>query len=211
MEPCGSCACTKTAERLAQKQGRVLRVVLWLNLVMFFVEGGAGVWARSSALLGDSLDMLGDALAYGATLFALHRGLRWKARATVLKGSLMAVTAVGVLASAVGRAVLAQPPEPLTMTGVGVLALLVNGACLLLLTRHRSDDMNMSSAWVCSRNDLIANAAVIAAAALVALTGSLWPDFIVGVGIAILFSSSALDALRAGLRPGMARSANLTT
>jgi Co/Zn/Cd efflux system component len=188
----------------------VLRVVLWLNLLMFFVEAGAGMLARSSALLGDSLDMLGDALAYGATLFVLHRSITWKARATLLKGSLMAVTAVGVLLSAIGRAVASLPPEPVTMTAIGVMALVVNGICLLLLTRHRSDDMNMSSAWVCSRNDIIANVSVLAAASLVALTDTLWPDFIVGVGIAILFSFSALAALRAGLRPRTSPSAGLT-
>lgn len=201
MESCESCSCTKTAEALALKQGRVLRIVLWLNLIMFFVEAGAGILARSSALLGDSLDMLGDALAYGATLWVLRRGMVWKARATVLKGVLMGVTALGVLASAVGRAVAGELPAPEAITGIGLLALVANGACLLLLTRHRSDDMNLSSAWTCSRNDLIANAAVIGAGGVVALTSSFWPDFIVGVGIAWLFMSSALTALRAGLRP----------
>ncbi len=201
MESCDSCSCTTTAEALALKQGRVLRIVLWLNLVMFFVEASAGILARSSALLGDSLDMLGDALAYGATLWVLRRGMVWKARATVLKGVLMGVTAFGVLASAVGRAVAGELPAPEAITGIGLLALVVNGACLLLLTRHRSDDMNLSSAWTCSRNDLIANIAVIAAGGLVVLTNSFWPDFIVGVGIALLFSSSALGALKAGLGP----------
>ncbi|MBL8744351.1 MAG: cation transporter [Myxococcales bacterium] len=177
----------------------MLRIVLALNLAMFLVEGGAGLFARSSALLGDSLDMLGDALAYGATLFVLHRGAAWKARATVLKGVLMALTGLGVLVAAVVRARLGETPGGATISGIGFLALVVNGLCLLLLTRHRGDDMNLASAWTCSRNDLVANASVIAAGAIVALTGSLWPDFIVGVGIAVLFTSSAATALRNGL------------
>ncbi len=195
-----SCSCSQTADALALKQGRVLRIVLGLNLVMFFVEAGAGIVAGSSALLGDSLDMLGDALAYGATLLVLHRTEIWKARATVLKGVLMALTGLGVLVGAIVRARSGEVPGAATISAIGFLALAVNGACLLLLTRHRSDDMNLSSAWTCSRNDLIANAAVIGAGAIVAFTRSFWPDFIVGVGIAILFTSSAVTALRNGLR-----------
>jgi Co/Zn/Cd efflux system component len=198
MERCGGCACTETAEALATKQGRVLRVALALNLGMFMVELTAGVLAKSSALTGDSLDMLGDALAYGATLFVLHRTVTWKARATMLKGALMALTGVGVLVGAVARLVAGEPPAAMAVAGIGLLALAVNVVCLLLLTRHRSDDMNMSSAWTCSRNDLIANGAVIAVGGLVALTGSLWPDFIVGVGIAALFLWSAIAAMRLG-------------
>jgi Co/Zn/Cd efflux system component len=200
MESCGGCACTDTAEALASKQGRVLRIVLALNLGMFVVELTAGILARSSALTGDSLDMLGDALAYGATLLVLHRTMAWKARATALKGALMAATGVGVLVGAVARLVAGAPPDAMAVAGVGLAALAVNIACLLLLTRHRSDDMNMSSAWTCSRNDLLANGAVIAVGGLVAFTGSLWPDFLVGVGIAALFLWSARAALQAGLR-----------
>ncbi len=199
-----SCSCTKTADALARKQGRVLRIILGLNLVMFFIEGGAGMFARSSALLGDSLDMLGDALAYGATLFVLGKGPAWTARATVLKGAMMGLTAVGVLVVAGLRLVEARAPGFEAMTGIGLLALAVNTGCLVLLTRHRSDDMNLSSAWACSRNDLIANAAVIAAGGIVAFTGTHWPDFVVGVGIALLFASSAVNALRAGLRSASA-------
>jgi Co/Zn/Cd efflux system component len=189
-----------TAEMLARRQGRVLRVVLWINAVMFVVEASSGLAARSTALLGDSLDMLGDALAYGATLFALHRGPIWKGRAATLKGVLMAATAVGVLSSAVWRGLAAEPPAPLAIGGIGLLALAANAACLVLLTRHRDDDVNMSSAWVCSRNDLVANVSVIAAGGLVALTGSFWPDLAVGVAITLLFARSALMVLRAAAR-----------
>jgi Co/Zn/Cd efflux system component len=191
--------CARTAERLAVKQGKVLRVILWLNLGMFVVEATAGVLARSSALLGDSLDMLGDALAYGATLLVLRRSLTWKSRASIFKGALMTLTAVGVLVAALFRASAGELPTSEAMGGVGLAALVVNAACLYLLSRHRSDDLNMSSAWTCSRNDLIANSAVIAAAGAVAVTGSLWPDFIVGVGIAGLFFASGFSVLRAAL------------
>ncbi|MFO0554497.1 MAG: cation transporter [Polyangiaceae bacterium] len=205
METCTSCACSKTAETLVRGQTRVLYVVLCLNLSMFVVEATAGLLARSSALSGDSLDMLGDALAYGATLFVLRRAAAWKARATLLKGTLMALTAVGVFAGAMMRLVNGELPSPAAMGGVGLLALAVNAACLGLLMRYRTQDSNMASAWACSRNDIVANLSVIAAGGVVALTHSRWPDFIVGVGITLLFASSALAALRAGLRapPGV--------
>lgn len=144
MESSETCSCTKSAEVLSSKQGRVLRIVLWLNLGMFFVEASAGILARSSALTGDSLDMLGDALSYGATLFVLRRDLAWKARATVLKGVLMAATAVGVLVGAILRARAAEVPVPEAMSGIGLIALVVNAGCLILLTRHRGDDLNLA-------------------------------------------------------------------
>ncbi|MBK6517654.1 MAG: cation transporter [Polyangiaceae bacterium] len=203
------CSCDQTAEALAATQGRVLRVVLGLNLGMFVVEALAGHLARSSALLGDSLDMLGDALAYGATLLVLRRGDLWKARATMLKGALMALTSIGVLISAGLRAWSGMTPSAEAIGAFGLLALAVNAACLALLMRHRSDDMNMAAAWTCSRNDLIANGAVLAAGAIVAWSDSLWPDFAVGVGIAILFMRSALVTLRSAATRdhGLAREA----
>jgi Co/Zn/Cd efflux system component len=192
-----ACGCAPEDDGLARRQGRLLRIVLGLNLGMFVVEGLSGYLGKSSALQGDSLDMLGDALAYGATLLALDRAAVWKARAARLKAVLMGVTALGVLAAAIARAVAGALPSPVTMGGIGVLALVVNATCLALLMRHRDDDVNMSTAWTCSRNDILANVSVLGAGAAVAATGSLWPDFAVGVGIAALFMASAFAAWRA--------------
>lgn len=192
----GCCDCSEAAKALATRRRKVLYVVLGLNAVMFLVELTAGVLARSSALLGDSLDMLGDALAYGLTLYALDRGARWKANAAFVKGALMGFTGVAALAAAIARMSIGAPPIPEPIGAVGVAALLVNAACLALLMRHRGDDVNLRSAWICSRNDLITNVAVIAAGVLVGVTGSAWPDFIVGFAIAGLFLVSAARVLR---------------
>ena len=191
--------CEGKAEALAQlrvRQGRVLKIVLAINAGMFLVEMVAGVVGRSTALLGDSLDMLGDALVYGASLYVLDRGPVWRARASLLKGLVMLLLGLGVLVEAVMKAVNQVVPHPEAMGGIGLLALVANVGCLVLLFRHREDDINMRSSWICSRNDIIANVSVVAAAVGVWFFVSWWPDVLVGSGIAVLFILSAVAILR---------------
>lgn len=181
---------------LLGRQRRVLLAVLAINTGMFVVEFGAGLVAGSVALLGDSLDMLGDALVYGFSLYVLQRSLVWRARAALLKGVVMLAFGAGVLIESGLRLRSGLPPEVALMAGIGALALAANTICFALLWRHRSDDLNLRSTWLCSRNDLIANTAVLVAAAGVARFQSLWPDVIVGVAIALLFLRTALVVLR---------------
>lgn len=181
---------------LRTRQRKMLTIVLGINAIMFVAEASAGLIGQSTALLGDALDMFGDASVYGLTLYALDRGTRWMARATMAKGLVMLAFAVGVLAEAVIKLFASHAPEPHVMTGVGAVALLANVACLGLLLAHREDDVNMKSAWICSRNDIIANVSVIAAGAMVWRWQSAWPDLIVGVGISMLFLASAVGVLR---------------
>lgn len=185
---------------LRQRQRRMLTVVLAINVGMFLVEATTGLLSRSTALLGDSLDMFGDAAVYGLTIYALDRGTAWTARAAIIKGCVMAAFGIGVFAEAAAKMAGQVMPHAQVMGGIGVLALLANTACLALLLRHRQDDINMKSAWICSRNDIAANVSVIGASSLVWLFHSFWPDVIVGVGIAILFLLSAIGVLREGLR-----------
>lgn len=184
---------------LRARQGRVLVIVLLINAIMFVVEFAAGLAAESTALLGDSLDMLGDSLVYGFTLYVLDRTRAWRAGAALLKGVIMLAFGVGVLVEAAGRASTGVLPAAPTMAGIGALALAANSACFFLLWRHRADDLNLRSTWLCSRNDLIANASVLVAAAAVARFASPWPDLLVGVAIAALFLRTALTVLRQSL------------
>ena len=191
--------CEAKASELAairSRQGNVLRVVLAVNATMFLVEFGAGLASGSSALLADSLDMLGDSLVYGFSLFVIHRSLAWRARAALLKGAIMLVFGVGVLLEVAVKLGTAVPPMVPTMAAIGTLAFAANALCFALLWRHRTDDINLRSTWLCSRNDLIANGAVLAAAVLVAWSRSPWPDIAVGVGIAVLFLRTASIVLR---------------
>jgi Co/Zn/Cd efflux system component len=174
--------------------------VLWINLVMFAIEAGGGLLARSTALFADSLDMLGDAIVYGFSLYVVARGPRWQARAALVKGLLMATLGAGVLVQAAVKTVHGLTPAVELMGWLGLLALLANLVCLGLLRSRREDDINMRSAWICSRNDVIGNVAVLVAAAGVALTGSAWPDIAVGLTVAGYVSYSATQVIREALR-----------
>ena len=197
-----SCCESKSEElaRLRDTPSRVLYLVLTVNGSMFVVEFIVGWIAGSTALLGDSLDMFGDASVYAITLFVLHRGVRARAGAALLKGGFMLLFGLVVIGDALRRLLLQDVPSADWMGAVGALALAANGVCFALLYRHRGDDLNMRSTWLCSRNDLFANVSVIVAAALVALSGSLWPDVVVGLAIAALFLYSAGQVIRAAQR-----------
>jgi cation diffusion facilitator family transporter len=177
----------------------VLRIVLAVNLGLFVVEMVAGVLADSAALLADSLDMLGDTLVYGFSLYVLTRSATWKARAAFLKGVVMLAFGATVLAQVAHKILVPARPVAEAMGIVAALALIGNVVCFWLLYRHRTDDLNMRSTWLCSRNDLLANAAVLGAAVGVSITGRSWPDVLVGGAIAALFVWTALTVLRASL------------
>ena len=178
-------------EKLARDQRKVLWIVLAINLIMFGVEVTSGIYADSVALLGDSLDMLGDAFAYGASLYVVGLGLVAKARSAMFKGWIILLSSVAVIAAALYRVFLQEVPASGVMGIIGGLALLANLTCLFLLTRFRNADVNMASVWLCSRNDIIANVSVLCAAGLVSITGSSWPDLAVGGLLAIIFARSA--------------------
>jgi cation diffusion facilitator family transporter len=191
--------CEQKAEEITTLRGehrKVLVVVLVINAVLFVVEAIAGVLAHSTALLADSLDMLGDSLIYGFSLYVLWRSAEWKAIAAVLKGIVMAAFGVGVLAEAIYKMTVGVVPVAETMGIIGLLVLLGNGLCFLLLFRHRSDDLNMRSTSLCSRNDIIANLSVLVAAIGVKAFDASWPDILVGAAIAALFLRSAFTVLR---------------
>ena len=167
---------------------------------MFVIEAAGGLHARSTALLADSLDMLGDAVVYGFSLYVISRGQVWQARAALVKGLLMAALGAGVLVQAAVKIAYGLVPTVELMGSLGILALLANLVCLGLLRSRREDDINMRSAWVCSRNDVIGNVAVLVAAVAVALTGSAWPDIAVGLTVAGVVSYSAAQIIREALR-----------
>ena len=175
---------------------RALVVVLCINVVMFLVELIGGLIAHSTALLADSVDMLGDAIVYGVSLYVIGRAPIWQSRAALLKGLIMAGFALGIAVEVVLKLAKGLAPDAGIMWPVAVAALLANGSVLVFLSRHRADDINMRSAWICSRNDVIANAGVLMATLCVWLSGSAWPDIVIGLVIAALFASSSLRVIR---------------
>jgi Co/Zn/Cd efflux system component len=175
---------------------RVLWIALAANLAMFLVEVAAAVWSGSSALAADAADFLGDSANYALSLGAIALGGAWISRVALLKGLAMSLYGVAILAYAGWRAWLGVPPEALAMGLVGLLALAVNFGVALMLYRFREGDANMRSVWLCTRNDVIANVAVLIAAAGVFGTGTVWPDVAVAALLAVLGLSSGRIVIR---------------
>jgi Co/Zn/Cd efflux system component len=181
---------------IPREQRQTLQIVLLINAVMFLTESVAGVLAHSTALFADSLDMLGDAIVYGFSLYVIGRGIAWQARAALLKGLIMAAFGIGLLVQVAFKITSGVTPTVEVMGVVGTLAFVANLWCLALLWRRRGDDINMRSAWICSRNDVIGNAAVLVAAGAVAVTGWPWPDIVIGLLVASVFGRSAVQVVR---------------
>jgi Co/Zn/Cd efflux system component len=194
---CNDKACEIDA--LRGRQSSMLKIVLGINAVMFVVELTAGLVAGSVSLVADSLDMLGDALVYGFSIYVVARGARMKAISVLFKGGIMAAFGLFVLGQAICRIVIPHFPAFEAIGAMGLLALAANSLCLALLWQHRADDINMSSVWLCSRNDIIANVSVLFAALGVWFTRSGWPDILVGLALAALFLRSALFVVRKGI------------
>lgn len=176
---------------LRERQSSTLKIVLVINAVMFVVGLGAGIYSASAAVLSDSLDNLGDALTYGLSLYAVYQVPRVKAKVAMFKGSLILIAAIVVLGQVVYRLIVPTVPIYQVMGIASLFSLAANGMCLFLLTRHRQDDVNMSSVWECSRNDIASNLSVFVAAVAVWFTGSGWPDVIIALGLVFLFLRSA--------------------
>ena len=193
---------------------RVLWIVLAINAVMFLVEIGAGVAANSASLQADALDFLGDAGSYSISLAVVGMALRYRAMAAFAKGLTMAAFGLGVIGTVIWQAMAGTVPEPITMGVIGLLALIANAACAALLYVYRDGDANMQSVWICSRNDVIGNLAVLLAALGVFGTGTGWPDLIVasimatlavqGAWIVMQRASNELRAPASSQAPGFA-------
>ena len=178
-----------------EAQRRVLRIALMLNATMFIVGLVVGLLGQSSSLIADALDMLADASAYAIALGAIGRSTRFKAGATTLSGSLLLVLGVLVLLDAGRRALFGSEPESLVMMAVAFLSFLVNASVLRMLGRYREGEVHLRATWIFTRVDVIANVAVMLSGLVVLLTGSQFPDLIVGGAIGIYVVKEAFEIL----------------
>ena len=184
-------------EQLQKQHSKVLWIVLLINAIMFVVELVSGLRAQSLSLTGDSLDMLGDALVYGGSLYVIYKSSRAQARVALLKGFIMLASALIVLIRGLYQLSVWSTPAPQTMTQIGILALMANLVCLMLLTSHKEDNLNMSSVWLCSRNDIIANSSVLVAALMITVFKSPLPDILVGFFLTTVFTKSSMKVISA--------------
>lgn len=187
-------------DALQKRQASTLKVVLGVNASMFIVVLAMGIYAGSAALLSDALDNLGDALTYAVSLYAVGKSMQTKSRVALLKGSLILLAGLAVMAQVLYKVLHPGMPVFEAMGATSLVSLAANAACLALLWRHRHEDINMSSVWQCSRNDIAANVAVFVAAIGVWLSASPWPDLVVGAALGGLFLWSAAGVLRAAMR-----------
>ena len=196
----GSCCDDNCAvEALRDRQRSTLVKVLWINAVMFIVIAAAAFYGKSTALLSDSLDNLGDALTYGLSLFAVSQGPARKARVALFKGGLIFIAACCVVAQIVYRLVSPVLPSYEVMSIFSLAGLAANGICLFLLWRHRHEDINMSSVFECSRNDIATNLSVIVAAIGVWAFNSGLPDIIIATLLAALLLKSSARVIKGAL------------
>lgn len=165
---------------------RVLWLVLAINATMFVVEIGAGLAAGSASLQADALDFLGDAGNYAISLIVVGMALRYRAMAALAKAATMGVFGAWVVGITIWHAIHGTLPQAFTMGAVGFTALAANAASFVQLWAYRDGDSNMHSAWICTRNDVLGNVAVLLAALGVFGTGTGWPDLIVAAIMAAL-------------------------
>lgn len=195
----GCCDNNCSIDALRERQRGTLQIVLVINAVMFLVIVLAAFYGNSTALLADSLDNFGDALTYGLSLYAVSRGATVKAKVALFKGGLIFLAACAVAAQIVYRLFVPSLPLFEVMGAFSLLGLAANTLCFYLLWRHRHEDVNMSSVWECSRNDIATNLSVIVAAGAVWFTGSGWPDILVALGLVWLLMRSAMRVISSAM------------
>ena len=195
----GCCQQDCSIDPLHERQRGTLKIVLIINALMFLVIVSAALYADSSALLADSLDNLGDALTYGLSIYAVSRGAALKARVALFKGVLILLAALVVAGQIVYRLSVSSVPVFEVMGVFSLLSLAANSICLFLLWRHRHEDVNMSSVWECSRNDMASNISVFVAAGAVWFTGSGWPDIAVAVALTLFLMRSAIRVISSAM------------
>ena len=195
MSSCCSGSCSSQTPPPDNRYRKVLRVALLVNVLMFGVELAGSMKAGSVSLLADSADFLGDAGNYAVSLFVLGMATIWRSRAAYAKGVVMGAFGVLVLARALWSGLGSHVPEAETMGLISIVAFAANGLVALLLYAFRNGDANMRSVWLCTRNDMIANLAVLLAAIGVFGTKAGWPDIVVASIMAFLGLSAARDVI----------------
>jgi len=178
------------------KESRILKWLLLINGTMFVTELFIGWYAQSAGLIADSVDMFADAAVYSLALYAVGRSVQLKHRAAHISGWLQLLLALGVLAEVLRRFIYGSDPASTLMMVFGFIALTANVICLGLIFKSKDSGAHMKASWIFSANDVIANVGVILAGFLVAITGSAYPDLIIGIFISIIVLNGARRILQ---------------
>lgn len=187
------CQCRPNMMTISDR--KILIIAFVLNLTMFVIGMIAGILAQSTGLIADALDMLADASAYFLGLLAIRRSIRFKTIAAALSGSLLLMLGIIVLIDVGRRAWLGSEPISGVMIGIACISLIVNGTVLCLLRRFRKGEVHLRATWIFTRADVIANLGVIVSGIMIVLTGSRYPDLIVGFAISLYVIKEAFEIL----------------
>ncbi len=166
-------------------QATILKFLLTINAVMFFVEFTSGILAASTGLVADSLDMFADAAVYGIALYAVGKAAKFQLKAAHISGWIQLALALTVIGDVIRRFIYGSEPESTLMVIIGLVALAANILCLYLISGHKNDGAHMKASWIFSANDVIVNLGVIFAGLLVAWTGTAYPDLIIGIIVSL--------------------------
>jgi cation diffusion facilitator family transporter len=191
-----SCA----VEAMKVNQSKTLKIVLAINVFLFVVVFSSGLLSQSTGLMSESLDDLGDAITYALSLFVVYKSNQAKAKVALFKGLLILIGALFVLTQVIQHIINHTIPIFEIMSAVGVVALVGNLTCLYLLTKHKEQDINMSSVWECSKNDIANNIAVIIASFIVWYTHNGWADIAVGLALSIFLLRSSYKVIRSAIK-----------
>lgn len=185
-----------SAEAVNQREAGILKWLLAINAIMFGIEMIVGWYAQSTGLIADSLDMFADAAVYGLALYAVGHSARMKLRAAHFSGWLQMILALGALSEVVRRFMFGSEPVSVLMMSFGLVALIANSLCLVLINTQKDSGVHMKASWIFSANDVIANLGLIVAGLLVALTGSRYPDLVIGFLIGLIVLNGARRILQ---------------
>ena len=189
--------------KLNNKENNKLKIVFWIvliiNLSMFLTEFISGTLSHSNALIADSLDMLADTFVYGISIYAITKKQTVKANVSLAKGVIMMLLGLYVVVEIIYKIINPIIPTAEVISIIGIIALLANAVSFLLLLKYRNGDINARSSWICSRNDIWANVAVIIAGLLVGYFNSMVPDIIAGLGIVIVVLYSSFHIIKESL------------
>ena len=188
------CGCE--IEVKTKQESRVLLILLGINAFMFVAEISFGIISQSTALIADSLDMLADATVYGIALYAVGRSILAKIKAAYMSGIFQILLGISVVVDIVRRLIWGSEPVSVLMISIGIIALIANTICLILISKHKDGEVHMRASWIFSRNDVIANLGIIIGGFLVYLLDSRWPDLIIGLAITLIVIRGGINIVK---------------
>jgi cation diffusion facilitator family transporter len=190
-----ACECTQQSAK-TDAERKTLRIALMLNVTMFVLGIAAGLWAQSTGLMADALDMLADASAYTLALMAVTRSAAFKRYAARWSGALLLILGLGIVIDVVRRGLLGSEPQGHVMMVFSLVSLAVNVSVLRMLSKYRNGEVHLRATLIFTRVDVLSNVGVFVSGLVVMLMGFRFADLVAGLGIGLYVVKEAVEILR---------------